>query len=941
MDDPARLWTRPGDYVMLRYRDEHNRDPGHPTNRESFLLVADDEAADFVMPDMGIVAPQSLEQSSEPTYWTLTLRDPDQALPGLDRLEMQALSFATKDKVRFDALLGDLDGTFSAGVPVTIAPKPEVQLPPDADPNLPRRIYTRTDRYYQQGRASGRDSRGRDPFSIPLAVAGDDIVWLGCDDKTPTSAAGRLFVRVANERLLNELSAVSGQQVALPDEARTEGVPVLLKDPAVALDDTRKARSRGVLEEIARKKRNLKHLLASYQAALEGIGARIDALTPKKAEPAPPAEAEPAPPAKLKEADAPLTTEEEKGGAQVGEELLETDELVAVAALKRDRDGLSQSMLLVKGRLDDLAKYATDELEAAIDKAEAEAVAVAHERARNAEAERKGAETPAPQPKPEQVPPAWYEQADWWKNCGVLVPGTTLKVRVADPDIQGDTATVLVVPMGVGRPRIIEVAAKAVAGQPGVFEALIPTSADRPPETPPAEGPLALSGVRAVALTYRDTFQQKFPASRAAYLSLASDAALKITGHDFLEEKTRYHLGEDIYVSVQDADMDKTDERDYVWAEVTSDVGDREMLPLRESQPHSGVFRGSIPTQLKEPGGPLGRSSEAKLLQGPRQGTQPQDGALSGKFAGALSVRYVDELWLRKGPEDQAPPDLKADASFVEGTDGTVEIFARQLKRSALQRDVLFSTALAQYELGRSSTEIGALERGRGQLLKSREEFRALLEQYPDDPVCAHATYYMGNIQFLLGDYDAAVQSLQRVIDRWPKSDFQAKALYKLGTCHLKAGDLSRAVESFVNLAYHHSDDPLVAESMLALAQHFNKQRNYPPAISVCRAFIQKFPDHERTGNVYLRTAGWLIVEKRLKEAVELLEQAEKQRPDDEKNMPAFLYWHADCLFKTSGPRSLDYKKGINLLQRVTYDYPDSRWAKYAEARLAELDVGQ
>ena len=920
-DDETRLFVRPGDYLMLRYRDEHNRKPGHPIFRESFVFVADDETADFVISDIGASSPHSKEQSSEPTYWQLTLRDGDQALPGIDRLEMQALSFATKDKVRFDALLGDLDGTFSAGVPVAIGPRPAIERPADADPNAPRRIHTRTGRYYRRaskptGRAGRRGrSRGRasvDVFSIPLAVAGDDIVWLGSQDTTPRAPAARLFVPIADDAMLAAIFGPGGTAPQLPEEAQTEGLTIELKDPYVALAEARKGRTEAVLKSVARKKRHLKSVLADYSATLERIGGRIDELTPKR--PEKPADAKTdEPPETVKEDDAPLTTEEEGSEIVVAEDFMLTEDLIRVAALKRDRDGLSQAMLKVQKRLADLARYKTEALEAAIDQAEA-----AERERLKAEAEKKE-EGPEPAPAEEEEPgPAWYEEADWWRYVGGVLPGTTLKVRVTDPDIQGDSLQLIAAPMGGQTPRFIELKAAAVPGQPGTFEAVIRTTATE------SEGDaLQLGGARALMLTYRDTFQTKFTSSRAAYLSLASTASLRITGHDFLDEKERYHLGEDLYVSITDPDMDKTDERDYVWVEVTADVGDREMLPVRESQPHSGVFRGSIPTGLTDP--------------------QPDDGVLSGEFAGALKVRYIDELWLAGGEDgsDILPPEPTALASFVEGTDGDVEVFARQLKRGALQRDVLFSTALAQYELGKSSTEMGAVERGRQHLLDSRDKFRTLLEQYPDDPVCAHATYYLGNIQFLLGDYAAAVQSLQRVIDRWPKSDFKAKALYKLGTCHLKAGELSKAIESFVNLAYHHSDDPLVAEAMLSLAQHFNKQKNYKPAISVCRAFINKFPDHERTGNVYLRTAGWLIVEKQLGAAIDLLDEAEKQRPDDDKNMPAFLYWHADCLFKTSGARSVDYKRGIVLLQRITYDYSESRWAKYAEARLAELDITQ
>jgi TolA-binding protein len=295
----------------------------------------------------------------------------------------------------------------------------------------------------------------------------------------------------------------------------------------------------------------------------------------------------------------------------------------------------------------------------------------------------------------------------------------------------------------------------------------------------------------------------------------------------------------------------------------------------------------------------------------------------------------VDELWRSEAP---LAPELTDTAGFVKGTDGTVEIFARQLRRGGLQRDVLFNTARAEYELGKNSTQMGAVQRGHQHLTEARENFRLLIEQYPEDPICAHATYYLGNIHFLMGDYGSAVQSLQTVIDRWPDSKFKAKALYKLGTCHLKKGKLEKAIESFVNLAYHHEESPLVADAMLSLAQHFSKKKLYVQAIGIGDAFVRKFPRHQKTPSVYLRLAGWLILKERLQRAVEVLEEAEELLPSS-PYMPAFLYWHADCLFKLHNPRSDEYKKGIILLKRIIYDYPDTKWAKYAKARLAEVEV--
>jgi len=909
-----RLYVEPHGYILLRYHDEQNRSPGHAVYRNSYVFIADDEVADFVGTEVVSESPQMEADSLSVPNKEFTLCEPDQALPKIDRVEMQALSFATGDFCRFSVLLRNLDGVFSSRLPITIGDKPQVKRPKDADPRAARRVNTLDD-YYWWHRVRGTQVQGRraeeeDAFNIPMAVVGDDMIWTSYVDQTPAATAGRVFVPVIEPATVERLQLLGVRPDVLPEEACKDGLLVAVRDPYLELADAKKERERMMMEEIARKKRQYKMLLAQYNDTIIRINKRIEELTPKDEAAAKPAEpAEQAPPAAVADADAPLVEEEIEGIDEFGaEDFLATENLILAASLRRDRDGLVEAMKALEKRTKALDRYPTDEMEAAIDAAEQKARAeldAAGEAEGSGEAVKVAKETP------------WYLKADWWTNCGGIMPGTLLKVKIEDPDIQEQTLEVKVVVLGSEIPHSLKLRAKAVPDTKGVFELDIPTAPG-----PNDEGALSLKGASSIMITYTDTVQQKFTDKRSSYLSLASNAEFNVTGPDFLEPKERFHLGEEIYVIVQDIDMDKTPERDYIWVEFTSDVGDRELVPIRESQPHTGAFRGSIRTQYSEP--------------------KENDGVLSAKFGGTFTARYIDTLWYDAPDAEKRilPPAYGASGSFVPGTDGEVEIFARQLKRGSLQRDVLFNTALAEYELGKSSTEMGAVQRGRQHLLESREKYRMLIEQYPDDPVCAHATYYLGNIHFLLGDYPAAVKSLQEVIDRWPKSEFKAKSLYKLGTCHLKAGEMKRAIECFVNLAYHHSDSPLVADGMLTLAQHFSSRKQYKAASGIGYAFVRKFPGHEKAGNVYLRLAGWLIVEKHYAQAIEVLEEAQKELPDS-ANMAAFLYWHADCLFKISGPNSIDYKRGIVLLQRVTYDYPDSKWAKYAAARLAEKDVMQ
>ncbi len=898
MEDENRLWVRPRDVVIMRYTDKENRSPGHSVRRYAAVYVARDEVAYYPGENVAIATPSAQVEYLEAPRITATLVDPDLAIPGKDTVDMNMLSFATRDHVAVNLLLRNLDGIFSGNIPLRMDERPEPTQPLEENAVGTRRLITLNKR--------GTSSTA---FTTPLAIAGDDILYMSYVDPTPKAAAARIFIPVASTQILADLQALTNTE--LPENAEATETPILLEDPLTRQKTHARQRQEAVLHDIARKKMHYRRLLETYNTAIENTGRQIAALTESTA--AALDNAAQAPQAAAEQAPTPEQAAEGSDGAPTpGVEIFTaSEELIRAAALRRDRDALTMAMKALRQRLDALEKsYDTKLIEEKITAREAELraeldTAAAKQQPETAEP---AAETP-----PQQQPEPWYMTDNWWTKCGGVLPGTTLVLHISDPDLTTDTVTVQVAAISEHAPKFVDVTAHRIAEGETVWEARIKTTAAPQPAD---NQTLSLLDARYIIAVYQDETQADFPAQRSSFLSLASNATTRITGADFLEAKTKHHLGEDIFLSITDDDMNKTAERDFVWVELTADTGDVERIAIRETQPQSGIFRGSVPTRLGE------------MIK--------NDGMLSAEFGGSFTVHYVDELWRDK--DQPLPPRITLQGQFVDGTDGTVEIFARQLKRGALQRDVLFNTARAEYELGKSSTEMGAAERGRRHLLESRDKFSKLIALFPDDPVCAHATYYLGNIHFLLNDVEKAVISLQQVIDNWPNTEFKSKALYKLGTCYMRTGRMDKAIESFVNLAYHHPDSPLVADAMLTMAQQFSTKKHYDKAVGIGQAFIRKFPQHPKAGRMYLRLAGWLIANQQLAAAADVLDQAEKQMPDSEL-MPAFLYWHADCIFKTSSSRSNEYRRGIVMLQRIKYDYGDTKWAKYATARLTEVDM--
>lgn len=71
------------------------------------------------------------------------------------------------------------------------------------------------------------------------------------------------------------------------------------------------------------------------------------------------------------------------------------------------------------------------------------------------------------------------------------------------------------------------------------------------------------------------------------------------------------------------------------------------------------------------------------------------------------------------------------------------------------------------------------------------------LHQYPDGHFAANATYWLGELYLLRGDYNHAIDAFQKVIKQYPKSNKVADAMLKLGFAFYDKGELKNAKHNF------------------------------------------------------------------------------------------------------------------------------------------------
>ncbi|MGA2497200.1 MAG: tetratricopeptide repeat protein, partial [Tepidisphaeraceae bacterium] len=499
---------------------------------------------------------------------------------------------------------------------------------------------------------------------------------------------------------------------------------------------------------------------------------------------------------------------------------------------------------------------------------------------------------------------------------GPLTPGQPFDLIIDDPDLPAATVEVRVRSVAGRLIQKVTVAAKRDAS--GKYHVRVPTKSSDDAEDKDA---VSLVPGGEVIVDYENPKQAPLEnVERVAYVDLASDATLTVTNAGYFDSISKFRLGEPIYVQVVDFDADRSAAIDQVAVVVKSSTGDREILMLSETEPHSGVFRGKIQTD----------NAAAK----------PNDDVLQAGYGGTIEVTYMD--YLRESREQSLAQVVRLQVSG--GTDGTVEGFSRQFKDAQEEMKLWYRTGQSAYQIGRRLYLAGAYERADEYLVESTDYFSQLVARFPEDALAASSNYYLGNIQSLKGNNREALARFQEIVTRWPKSDFVAKARFKIGQALENMGRFDEAADAYVLLTYHHPDDPHVPMAMIRMMNYFARGEQFADAVSIAQKFVEKFPKHENAGPVALKAGQWLAVSSRPDEAVAWFVQTEKVFAASDKDMPALLYWHAATLIQmqqlSKAPRGivvLRPEKIRELLQRVIYDYPRSEYANLSRMALEQV----
>ena len=339
-----------------------------------------------------------------------------------------------------------------------------------------------------------------------------------------------------------------------------------------------------------------------------------------------------------------------------------------------------------------------------------------------------------------------------------------------------------------------------------------------------------------------------------------------------------------------------------------------------------------------------------------------------------------------KQDEDDVPlderkrytPGLKADdansvsrtVQVYKGDDGDLATFTKRFKDEEIAVQTQFTIAEAYFELAKKHRKLKQIDLARKEINQGKRLLEEAIRDFPDTETRAQADYLLANLSLEFAEeakeeklkkkfYMEAITRFTDIVASSSESSYAPKSQYKKALTYEKMGLLDQACEEYVKLSYRYPNNELVAETIARLGQYFwkkgkefkeegirladevekyksfQKSKNmYRTSGEVFGRLPARFPSHRLSGKTTVLSGQAYIQAEMYGKAIETLASAIKKFEGDKRVAPEAMYWLADTYVRRGNDK--DLVEAYRTFKKLTWDYPASKWAKYARGRLTE-----
>ena len=466
-------------------------------------------------------------------------------------------------------------------------------------------------------------------------------------------------------------------------------------------------------------------------------------------------------------------------------------------------------------------------------------------------------------------------------------------------------------------------------------------------------GVVARAGQRVfIGVPYTDEQGNRVWATATA--KIITQPMLDVMQDDYRATRDEVHVGEKLYLRVVDTAQDRTAERDQVRVYIASKSGRRHYMLLGETDTNSGIFKGFC--QLTYATGDESDEDEE------------YDVRIDGfpvVYGDAVGIRYTD----RSGTD--TPVHY---VTIAKGSDGTIAPFSKRYDDPEMAMRTQFAMAEGYLELARRHRKLGQADLAERQFLRAKQLLANVVTQFDDPETRSHAEYLLGNLTLEDAEitedpemredrYHAALARFMKITGTYPDTTHASRAQFKIAVIYEELGEADIAAQEYVKLAYKYPDSEHLATAMARLGTHFQRKAvgleresvalleqtddqdklfegeatrrmanlEYVKAAQIFERLQSRFPDHDLAGKAGLRAGKIYMRAEQYTDAIHALRSiVDNESYDGATLRSEAMYWAGRC-HESLRQQLLAYA----LFKRITYDFPESKWAAYARARLS------
>ena len=449
-----------------------------------------------------------------------------------------------------------------------------------------------------------------------------------------------------------------------------------------------------------------------------------------------------------------------------------------------------------------------------------------------------------------------------------------------------------------------------------------------------------------IGYAYQD--EQGEPQWCLAKATLTSDAFLDVMNGRYRRELSTAFVGERLYVRLIAPGLDQSPDRDGAAVDLKTAGGAAATFQLRETDAHSGRFKGSFTLSYAD---------------------DPADGTSPSVEVHGLPVKYGDQV------EVSFRSAGSRSVSVNKGADGLIAPFSKRYSEDGMAVRTTFTLAECFFELAKHHRKMDQESLARREMSHAQKLLAEAVASHQDEQLRAQAEYLLGNLAQEYADlskngaskqlmYQDALARFSKIPLEYPDTEFAPQAQFKKALVYEKMGELDIAVEEYVKLAYKYPDHELIPSVMSRLGSYFQQQglnyknqaaalekkegdveaageairlrelalKEYLNAATVFGKLHRRFPDDELAGLAGLRSAMNYMRANDYKTAIEVFQLVVDDESYDGREIRAqALYWSG-----LSHERLSETKRAYQIYRRAAFDFPDSIWAKRSRGRLAD-----